>query len=179
AARTSAPSPVPAMDAGPPAPKKGKGPLFWVATGCFGCLTMVFLAIALIGSGVYFSTRGPIDTVKAELGDIRQGKIDDAYARLSEDYKARLTREDFERAVLAHPGLRDTPDAKFWAWSVHVVNDRGRVTGKVGGASGPRESAAFGLAKESGHWKISSVEIGGTDLTGAEGAPQEPASESP
>jgi hypothetical protein len=180
AGRTSPPSPVPAMAAGPPPPqKKGKGPFFWLATGCFGCLTMVVLAIALIGGGVYFSTRGPVDAVKAELGDIRQGKLDDAYARLSEDYKARLAREDFERAVAAHPGLKDSPDAKFWSWSVHVVNDRGRVSGKVGGASGPREDAGFGLKKESGQWKISSFDVGGTDLTGAEAAPQDPASESP
>jgi hypothetical protein len=177
AARTSPPSPVPAMDA-PPPPKKGKGPFFWAATGCFGCLTMVVLAIALIGGGIYFSTRGPVDAVKAELADIRQGKLDEAYARLGEDYRARLSRQDFERAVMVRPGLKDSPDAKFWSWSVKVVNDRGRVTGKVGGTSGPREDAAFGLVKESGQWKISSFDVGGTDLTGAEAAPQDPTSES-
>jgi hypothetical protein len=178
AARTAPPSPVPAMDVPPPPPKKGKGPFFWLATGCFGCLTMVVLAIALIGGGIYFSTRGPIDAVKAELADIREGKLDEAYARLGEDYKGRLSRQDFERAVMGRPGLKDSPDAKFWSWSVKVVNDRGRVTGKVGGTSAPSEDAAFGLVKESGQWKISSFDVGGTDLTGAEAAPQDPASES-
>jgi hypothetical protein len=167
------------MDAGaPPPPRKGKGPFFWIATGCFGCLTMVLLLVALIGGGIYFSTRGPADAVKSELGDIRLGKLDDAYARLSEDYKARLSRGDFERAVALHPGLKDAPDVRFWSWSVHVVNDRGRVTGKVGAVSGPPEDAVFGLAKESGTWKISSIALGGTDLTG-DAAPREPSSDSP
>ena len=178
AARASSPSPVPAMPVVPPPPRKGRGPFFWLATGCFGCLTMVILAIALVGGGIYYSTRGPVDAVKAELADIRQGKLDEAYARLGDEYKARLSREDFERAVMVRPGLKDSPDAKFWSWSVKVVNDRGRVTGKVGGASGPREDAAFGLVKESGQWKISSFDVGGTDLTGAEATSQDPTSES-
>jgi hypothetical protein len=167
------------MDAGaPPPPRKGKGPFFWIATGCFGCLTLVVLFVALIGGGIYLSTRGPSDAVKNELADIRKGKLDDAYARLSEGYKARLTREDFERGIAAHPGLKDSSEGHFWSWSVHVVNDRGRVTGKLSSASAPTEDAAFGLAKESGEWKISSIAIGGTDLSG-DTAPEDPPSESP
>ena len=167
------------MDAGaPPLPRKGKGPFFWLATGCFGCLTIVVLFVALIGGGLYFSTRGPADAVKNELGDIHQGKLDDAYARLSEDYKARLSRQDFERGVAAHPSLKDSPEGRFWSWSVHVANDKGRVTGRVGAASGQAEAAVFGLAKESGVWKISSIALGGTDLSG-DAAPEGPTSESP
>lgn len=173
------PSPVPAMDPGaPPPPRKGKGPFFWIATGCFGCLTLVVLFVALIGGGLYLSTRGPSDAVKSELADIRTGKIDDAYARLSEGYKARLTREDFERALAAHPVLRDSSEGHFWSWSVHVVNDRGRVTGKLGSSGASQEDAAFGLAKESGVWKISSIAIGGADLSG-DAPPDDPSSESP
>jgi hypothetical protein len=166
------------MDAGapPPPPRKGKGPFFWIATGCFGCLTLVVLFVALIAGGIYFSARGPSDAVKGELADIRQGKIDEAYARLSEGYRARLTREDFERGIAAHPVLRDSSEGHFWSWSVHVVNNRGRVTGKLG--SGPaQEDAAFGLTKEGGAWKISSIAVGGSDVSG-DAAPDELPSES-
>jgi FHA domain len=173
------PSPVPAMDAGapPPPPRKGKGPVFWAATGCVGCLTLVVLFVALIGGGFYFSMRGPSDAVKGELSDIRKGQIDDAYARLSEGYKARLTREDFERGIAAHPALRETSEGHFWSWSVHVVNDKGRVTGKIGSPP-TQEDATFGLTKEAGAWKISSIAVGGSDLFG-DTAPDEPPSESP
>jgi hypothetical protein len=47
------------------------------------------------------------------------------------------------------------------------------VTGRLG----EREKAFFGLAKESGSWKISSITVGGTDLSGDSGD-QEPDSES-
>lgn len=179
AAKLEPTSPVPAMDAGaPPPPKKGKGPFFWLATGCFGCLTMVILVMALVGGGLYMSMRGPIDAVKGELADIRRGDLDAAYDRLSEEYKRRLSRDDFERAVAIHPGLKDVAGDHFWSWSVHVVNHRGRVNGQVGGTSGPVEIAVFRLAKESGDWRIAGIELGGTDLSGADAAPDEPTSDS-
>ena len=154
-------------DAGAPAPRKGKGPLFWIVTGCFGCLTMVVLFVALIAGGFYVWTRGPVDVVNAELSDLRQGKSDDAYARLTSQYQARLSRADFERALAAHPALADSREPRFLSWSVHVVNDRGRVNGTLTSASGPQESAVFLLLKESGGWKIASIQIGGIDLDGS------------
>ena len=173
------PSPVPAIDAGPPpAPRQGKGPFFWIATGCFGCLTIVVLVALLIGGGIYVSTRGPADVVKNELADIQSGKLDDAYARLSDSYKARLSRGDFERALDAHPGLREGASGSPWSGGVHVVNSRARVLRRVGPASGPQETALFRLSKEAGGWKISSIVIGGVDLSREPGA-AEPESDEP
>ncbi|MFI5184851.1 MAG: hypothetical protein ACHQNV_10660, partial [Vicinamibacteria bacterium] len=75
-------------------------------------------------------------------------------------------------------GLRDSPDGRFWAWSVSVVNHRARVKGKVGAASGQAEDVVFGMVKESGAWKISSIALGGTDLSG-DAPPPDPTSDSP
>jgi hypothetical protein len=172
-------SPVAPMvpDVGAPAPRKGKGPLFWAVTGCFGCLTMVVLSVALVAGGCYVWTRAPVDAVNAELRDLRQAKVDDAYARLASQYKARLSRPDFERAIAGHPALAGSSEPGFWSWSVHIVNDRGRVSGKLTSASGQQETAVFALVKESGEWKIASIQLGDSDIDGS--APAEPLDVSP
>jgi FHA domain-containing protein len=165
----TAASPVPQMvpDPGAPPPRKGKGPFFWMVTGCFGCLTMVVLSIALVAGGCFVWTRGPVEVVNAELRDLRQGKVDDAYGRLSSEYKATLSRSSFERAVADHPILAGSTEPSFWSWSVHIVNDRGRVNGKLTAASGQQEDAAFALVKESGEWKIAAIRLGDSDLNGS------------
>jgi hypothetical protein len=101
------------MDPGGPPPKKGKGPLFWIATGCFGCLTMVALVIGLIAGGIYFMGKGSVDVVDQFLSDVRLGKMDDAYGRLSQDYRARLSQGAFENAVAEHPALKDSAEGRF------------------------------------------------------------------
>jgi hypothetical protein len=165
-------SPVRPMDPGGPPPKKGKGPLFWIATGCFGCLTMVALVIGLIAGGIYFMGKGSVDVVDQFLSDVRLGKMDDAYGRLSQDYRARLSQGAFENAVAEHPALKDNAEGRFSVFkggSVSIVNDRGVVKGTLVSTSGRKESAVIGLVKESGAWKITAVVLDGNDLAGGMG----------
>jgi FHA domain len=163
-------SPVRPMDAGTaPPPRKGKGPLFWIATGCFGCLTMVALVLGLIAGAFYFMTKGPTDVVDRFLGDLRGGKLDEAYALLSQDYQARLSRDAFESAVAEHPGLKDNAEGRFTMFkggSVSIVNDRGTVKGALVSTSGQQEKAVIALVKEGGSWKITSIALDGNDLAG-------------
>jgi FHA domain len=163
-------SPVRPMDVGSaPPPKKGRGPFFWIATGCIGCLTMVALVVGLIAGGLYFMTKGSVDVVDRFLSDVRGGKLDDAYALLSQDYQARLSRSAFERAVADHPGLKDNAEGRFSMFKgghVSIVNDRGVVKGTLVSTSGQRERAVFALVKEGGAWKITSIALDGTDLAG-------------
>ncbi len=163
-------SPVRPMDAGSAPPsKKGKGPFFWIATGCFGCLTMVAVVVGLIAGGVYFMTRGPVDVVDRFLGDLRGGKLDEAYALLSQDYQARLSRGGFESAVAEHPGLKENAEGRFSMFkggSVSIVNDRGVVKGTLVSTSGQQEKAVITFVKEGGSWKIASIALDGNDLAG-------------
>lgn len=162
-------SPVRPMDAGAPPPKKGKGPLFWIATGCFGCLTMVALVIGLIAGGIYYMGKGSVDVVDQLLGDVRQGRMDEAYARLSQDYQARMSERAFASAVAEHPALKENAEGRFSVFkggSVSIVNDRGVVKGTLVSTSGQKESAVIGLVKEAGAWKITSIALDGVDLAG-------------
>ncbi len=143
--------------------KQGKGPVFWVGLGCGECLTMILLLFVVIGGLFYVSMKGPVDTVEAELASLRSGALDEAYGRLSDDYKNRVSHQDFATLVDQHPSLKDNAEASFWppAGEVHIVNDQAQVSGRLVSRSGVREQVAFELVKEGGAWKISALRVEG------------------
>lgn len=152
--------PAPSSDLAPPA-KRGKGPVFWGIVGCGGCLTVSVLFVALLLAGFYYFMRGPVDTVEAQIGEIRAGDLDKAYARLSESYRARVSRDAFARLVAEHPGLKENAETSFWppSGSVSVVNDTARISGSLVSASGSREQIRYELVREGGAWKISALRV--------------------
>lgn len=158
------PSPASSMGPGPSAPpRKGKGPVFWVFMGCGGCLTMVLLLVAVIAGGLYFMTKGAVDGVQAPLAALRSGSVDEAYAHTADEYKARVSREDFAALLDAHPSLKDNAEANFWPpnGSVQVVNDRAKLTGTLVSRSGIKEPVSVELVKEGGEWKIAALSVEG------------------
>jgi hypothetical protein len=175
-ARPAGPPPVPPPPPGPPRgdalgrfapgappphgasgqpPRKGKGPFFWIGIGCTGCLTMIVLFLGLIGGGVYFLSQGPANAVRAQLGEIRNGNLDAAYARLSQAAREQVSREQFELLVESHPGLRDNTDSTFLNRSVQ--NDTARLTGTLTALGGGKEAVTFELIHENGEWKVSTI----------------------
>jgi hypothetical protein len=152
-------SPVPPMAGGPPPPKKGKGPLFWILTGCCGCLLAGILIVALVAGGAFVLTQGAAHAAHAELTLIRQGDLDSAYDGLSTSYKGELSREEFTRLVEEHPVLRDNRDATFFSRSFE--NDQAVLRGVVTSMSGQSEHIRVELVKEGGEWKVSDIGFGG------------------
>jgi hypothetical protein len=156
------PRPRVTPSAPPPPPKKGRGPLFWVATGCVGCLGLVVLVGAVVVGGFYMMTRGPVEAVRVQLDEIKRGDLEDAYRRLSQATQARLSREDFERLVAAHPALGQHTGAQLgFPHGVEIVNARAEVKGVLVAPGGAREEAVFTLVREGGEWKTDSILIGG------------------
>ena len=155
--RAGAPgSPVSSESLPPPPAKKGKGPLFWILTGCCGCITLVVLVAAAFFSFFYFSTKGAVDATRATLEDLKKNDVDKAYGRLSSSYQARMSREEFEAFASAHPGLKDNKDSTFMSKS--VKNDVATLeNGLLISSSGVTEIATFELVKEGGDWKISDI----------------------
>jgi len=154
---TARPSMPPAAAA--PPPRKGKGPFFWIATGCCGCLLLAIAIVALIGGAAFHMTADAVAAVRVQLADLKTGNTEAAYQRLSDDYKARVSREEFEVLVSRHPGLKDNADSTFWKRSVE--NDRAEVSGLLTSASGTREMVTYHLVKEGGVWKVSDIEFAG------------------
>lgn len=143
--------------------KKGKGAAFWVVVGCGGCLTMLLLFLTVVGGLFYVSMKGPVDSVEAEIASLRGGALDEAYARLSDDYKSRVSREDFAALVDEHPSLKENAEASFWppTGGVHIVNDQAQVSGRLVSRSGVEEQVVFELVKQGGDWKISALRVDG------------------
>jgi pSer/pThr/pTyr-binding forkhead associated (FHA) protein len=144
----------------PPPPKKGRSPLFWVATGCCGCMILVVAFVALIGGAAFHMTADAVAVVRGQLADLKAGNMDAAYARFSEDYKARVSREEFEVLVSRHAALRENADSTFWKRSIE--NDKGAISGVLTSTSGAHETVSYRLVKEAGGWKISDIEFGGS-----------------
>ncbi|HVR70174.1 MAG TPA: DUF4864 domain-containing protein, partial [Vicinamibacteria bacterium] len=140
-------------------PRKGRSPFFWIAAGCGGCLLMVLLFVGVIAGGAWYMTSGAADAAKAQLADLRAGRLDEAYARFSEDYRAKVSRDDFAAFVDRHPALKDPADATFL--SRNVTNNRAQISGTLEAGSGARESVAYRLANQGGQWVIEDLEVEG------------------
>jgi hypothetical protein len=149
--------------------KKGKGPLFWFGAGCCGCLILVLVVALLAGGGIYFMTKGAADAVKADLEEIKGGRLDHAYEGLSTSYRSQLSRRDFEQLVARHPGLHDNADVTLWKRSVN--NDTATVSGVLTPRSGRPEQVTFRLVKEGGDWKISAIEFPDEGSTSGDASP--------
>ena len=141
----------------PPPGKQGRGALFWVGTGCGGCLLAVLL---LVGGAIglfYYAAKGPRDALVTHLENVKAGKVDAAYDGLSEPYKQAVSRPAFAAFVARHPALKDYGDIAYRNYS--ASGSRAVISGYVTSAKGERETASFALAQEGGHWKITGMEI--------------------
>ncbi len=160
--RLASPStaPVGQIPAPPVSEKKGRGPIFWIVTGCCGCLLLGVMLLAGIFGAAFLGTQAPAKAVQTQLVEMRRGDLEAAYHRLSRDLQAQLPREEFERLVREHPGLRENKDATFWSRS--VSNDRAKLSGILMSQSGDVEKATFELVKEDGEWRVSAIRVGDT-----------------
>ena len=149
--------PISAAGAGATPTRKGRGPLFWIASGCCGCLLLVLLLVGLLGGGAYYMTRGVNDAVQAQVRLIKQGEIDKAYQGLSQSLRAEMSLQDFEQLIARHPGLKDNTDATFWSRSIQ--GDTATFTGVLtpSASAGRPEAVILKLVKEGGAWKISEI----------------------
>src|SRR6266496_2314036 len=148
-------SPVPQMGtegAGGAPPRKGRGPFFWIATGCCGCLLLVLALGALLGGWAYYTTKGAAEAAHTHVRQVKSGELDKAYEGLAQTYRAQMSLQEFERLIAAHPGLKDNLDATFMRRS--VTNDTATISGVLVSSSGPPEPVTFTLVKEGGAWKV-------------------------
>jgi hypothetical protein len=156
----SSTSPVPPMAVPPPAPaKKGKGPVFWIAVGCCGCVLLVGAGMGLVVGGAFFMSQGPVKAAREQLREIKQQDLGAAYRRFSSSCQGQLSPEDFNRLVDRHTGLKDNADSTFWSRS--VKNDRATLAGTLSPASGSAEPVVFELVKEGPEWRVSALNVGG------------------
>jgi hypothetical protein len=118
---------------------------------------VLFFALfaGVIGGGVFYLSRAPVQVVEQQLRDIREGRMDAAYASLSGAHQARLSREAFAALVAKHPAMQDNALASFWNRSLQ--NDSMQLSGTLTARSGAKERVAYELLRENGAWKVSAI----------------------
>jgi hypothetical protein len=149
--------PPPPPMGGPRPPKKGKGPVFWIVTGCCGCL---LLALLLGGGCVAFiamATGDAVKVVRDQMDDLKAGNTDTAYGRMSQGYRARTSAGEFAAWADLHPGLKNNKDSTFW--SRNVTGDKARLEGVLTPADGIPEPVTYELVKEADGWKIDEIKF--------------------
>jgi hypothetical protein len=149
--RPAGSAPVPQMSGGAPPAKKGRGPVFWIAVGCCGCLLLVLLLGGLLGGGAFLMTKGVADAGHAWLADVREGRTDQAFAQLTDAYRARLTEAEVDEIISA---IQESDDATFPGRQLE--NDNAVLTGVLTGSGGSRP-IVLRLVKEDGGWKVDDV----------------------
>lgn len=161
ASRTPVVTPV--TPGGPPPAKKPRGPLFWVGGGCCGCLVLVLIFLGIVGGGAFYMTSGAVEAVRAQIADIKKGDLAAAYGRMSEDYRAQHSMDEFVSFVDRHPSLKENTDSTFM--SRNVQNNTARIAGTLTGAAGAKEEVTYTLIKEGGGWRITDIEFGDSPPT--------------
>jgi predicted component of type VI protein secretion system len=146
-------APVPQMPAGGPPAKKGRSPIVWVGVGCCGCLLLIAALMAVIGGGVYVSTKGAADAAHAWIADVRQGGTAAGAAHLSSGYQGQVS--DATNAAIT-AAIQQSSDATFYQRSIE--NDRAVMRGVLTGG-GSTQPITVHLVKEGGAWKVDSVTL--------------------
>lgn len=129
-----------------------------MGTGCLGCLGSVVLFVAVLAGAALYMTRGPVDAVQHQLREIRAGDLRAAYGRLADEHRERLSYEDFEAFVAAHPSLRHNRGSLFWQRSID--DDGAQLTGRLTARDGRSENVRFVLVRQGGTWKIAEIVFG-------------------
>jgi hypothetical protein len=149
---------------GPPvaAPRQGKSVWFWVGIGCGGLLLIGLLIAGGIGLVIYKGVRAfqaPVEAVQAQLADVKAGNLDAAYARLTPEYQADVTKEEFQAFAAKHGSFAQNADTTFNNRSMQ--SSTATLGGSLRSVSGDSESATFRLVEQGGAWRISDIEVGG------------------
>jgi FHA domain/Domain of unknown function (DUF4864) len=152
-------SPVPPMAPPPVAPRKGRSPVFWIGLGCCGCLALGLAVIGLIFGAAFFATRGAVDSVRAQLAQIKAGDLEGAYRRMSDSYQQAHSAADFAAFVGRHPALKENGDATFT--TRNVTGDKAHLEGVLVAKSGTKEAVSYDLRKRGGDWAIDDIKFEG------------------
>ncbi len=107
---------------------------------------MIALALALGGCPGMTATATPEGTVAAFASALREGRVGDAYAMMSESYRRRVSYEEFERY------FRDYP-AEVQQTARSLSERRGRAEQEAVVQYG--EGETLRLTREGGDWRVS------------------------
>jgi len=129
-----------------------------------GCGVLVLIACCAAGMGMYVCKSGgeePRGYAKAFFKDLREGRYDDAYKRMSGAYQATHDPADFRARVTRLRALGAHTDASLS--SAQVTGKTAEISGHLSTAGGD-VPVTIQLSEEIGHWYVDWVEVDGQRL---------------
>jgi hypothetical protein len=131
--------------------------VLWIAGA--GCGAILLTLCCLMATGVYYCQAAWTDTEEAAtefLRDVREGRIEQAYARMSEAYRRENDLAAFRRDLEQTPGLLEHQAAVVL--QRHMGTDQSRLGGVL---TTPREQLRFEVVLEpdQGRWWVAGVNV--------------------
>lgn len=111
--------------------------------------------VALIFGLVLWLTCGMTKSANQFFSLIEQGEIEKAYQSTAEEFRARVSKEEFE-SFLSDTALIDFESA-FWRSRKRSIGGKGELEGTIKTKTGGIIPIEIELVKEKGEWKISNI----------------------
>lgn len=148
----------------------------WVGIGCGivaligACLFASCLACSGAGAfGVMAALEAPAQQTKGLLADVRAQRMDGAYARMSEGYRASHDLAAFTAQVQAIPALMTMTDDTIS--QRNVSTGTARMSGVVHTPSGDMP-IAFELVQRGEQWFVEHIDVAGAVIAAAPALPE-------
>jgi hypothetical protein len=141
-------------------PEKSKR---WRRRGYAATALLAVSAAAAIGILLYVAGDPAAPAARAaanaQLEDIKAGRWDAAYARLSGAWRAQLERDEFEALLRAHPAI--THNAHYSLRRGDTRGERTRFEAALVSEAGEREQLTLELVRERDRWVVAAMRFGG------------------
>jgi len=84
------------------------------AAGCLAVPVLGLVGLIVLAKACDYAAGEPgVESIRAQLAEIKRGEMDKAYRRMAGGYRAMNDPEDFDAFVAQHPALKDNRDATF------------------------------------------------------------------
>ena len=121
-------------------------------------LGIIFVVVGLIIGVVFYLTSGATKSADNFFSLVKEGKTDEAYQSLSQQFKEKTTEEQFE-VFIETSSLVDF-DSAFWN-SRNMSIDTAKLEGTIKTKDDKTIPLELEFVKEDGQWKILSIDVKG------------------
>lgn len=120
-------------------------------------MVVAVACVAILMAIAWIQSRGAVEVVKAQADAIRSGKVEQAYALFSSEYRAGMTLPMFRRWLRRQDHLTSIQDLRIWGRS--VWRGTAILWGSFQDDLGHSYPVRYLLIQENGGWRIDSFQL--------------------
>jgi len=127
-----------------------------------GVLGGFVVFVGLIIGLAFWATSGPVKAVESHLDLLKGGNVQAAYDATAKDFKTAVPFADYQQFLAAYPAFKNYQSVSFS--SREINNDQATLQGDVKAADGGVTPVEIKLIKETGEWRILSIQVKNTGI---------------